>query len=73
MTYLHCKSKIGIVHLQCNPIRRMALASETIPRHMPAWICRDYGGPELLARQERPVPLPGPDDVLIRVRAASVS
>ena len=51
----------------------MPPSPETIPRHMPAWICRDYGGPEVLALQDRPVPLPGPGDVLIRVRATSVS
>ena len=31
------------------------------------------GGPEVLTLTERPVPVPGPDEVLIRVAAAGVN
>jgi putative PIG3 family NAD(P)H quinone oxidoreductase len=34
---------------------------------------REPGGPEVLVPAERPRPQPGPDDVLIKVRAASVN
>jgi NADPH:quinone reductase-like Zn-dependent oxidoreductase len=43
------------------------------PTTMWAWVCRDYGGPEVLELQTRPRPVPGPRDVLVRVVAASVS
>ncbi|MFN7153027.1 MAG: NAD(P)-dependent alcohol dehydrogenase [Acidovorax sp.] len=43
------------------------------PTTMQAWVCRDYGGTEVLALQKRPRPVPGPRDVLVRVVAASVS
>ncbi len=40
---------------------------------MRAWRIRHYGGPEVLALEETPVPRPGPDEVLVRVAAASVN
>lgn len=44
-----------------------------VPATMKAWTCRRYGGPEVLTLEDLPAPLPGPDDVLIRVRATNVS
>jgi NADPH:quinone reductase-like Zn-dependent oxidoreductase len=38
-----------------------------------AWRIRRYGGPEVLALEETPVPQPGPGDVLVRVAAASAN
>lgn len=43
------------------------------PTTMQAWVCRDYGGTEVLELQTRHCPTPGPRDVLVRVVAASVS
>ena len=40
---------------------------------MRAWRIRAYGGPEVMALEEAPVPQPGPGQLLIRVRAASVN
>ncbi len=40
---------------------------------MPAWTCRRYGGPEVLALEEVPVPPLRPGWVLIRVAATTVS
>lgn len=40
---------------------------------MKAWICRNYGGPDVLALEERPRPEPKDGEVLIRVRATTVS
>lgn len=40
---------------------------------MKAWICRDYGGPDVLALEDRPRPSPSDDEVLIRIRATTVS
>ena len=42
-------------------------------RTMKAWICRKYGGPDVLALEDRPMPQPGDNDVLIRIRATTVS
>jgi len=47
--------------------------SLTLPAHMPAIIAREAGGPEVLALVERPVPQPGPGEVLIAVSAAGVN
>jgi NADPH:quinone reductase-like Zn-dependent oxidoreductase len=33
----------------------------------------DYGGPEVLCYEDAPIPEPGPDEVLVRVRAAGVN
>lgn len=38
---------------------------------MRAWRIRRYGGPEVLALEEAPVPQPGPGEVLVKVAAAS--
>jgi NADPH:quinone reductase-like Zn-dependent oxidoreductase len=40
---------------------------------MRAWRIRRYGGPEVLALEEAPVPQTGPGDVLVRVAAASAN
>ena len=40
---------------------------------MKAWTCRRYGGPDVLRLEDVPAPWPGPDEVLIRVRATTVS
>lgn len=40
---------------------------------MRALICEQFGPPEALRVQERPTPQPGPGEVLIEVRAASVN
>lgn len=44
-----------------------------IAASMQAWICTRYGGPEVLSLERVPVPRLGPRDVLIRVRATTVS
>ncbi|WP_424934114.1 NAD(P)-dependent alcohol dehydrogenase [Amaricoccus macauensis] len=38
-----------------------------------AWSIRRYGGPEELIPVERPLPQPGPGEVLIRIRASAVT
>ena len=40
---------------------------------MQAWTCHRYGGPEALALEDVPAPLPRPDEGLIRVLATTVS
>jgi len=40
---------------------------------MKAILCRAYGGPDVLALEEVAAPVPRPDEVLIRVRAAAVN
>ncbi|MFO0293276.1 MAG: NAD(P)H-quinone oxidoreductase [Rhodospirillales bacterium] len=45
----------------------------TIPRSMLAVEIRAPGGPEMLVPCERPVPRPGPGEVLVRVAAAGVN
>jgi NADPH:quinone reductase-like Zn-dependent oxidoreductase len=40
---------------------------------MRAWRIRRYGGPEVVALEETPVPEPGPGEVLVRVAAASAN
>lgn len=44
-----------------------------LPKTMKAWVCRAYGGPEVLALRDLPVPAVGDDGVLIRVEATTVS
>lgn len=41
--------------------------------YMKAAVCRRYGPPDVVAIENWPKPVPGPDDVLIRVRAFTVS
>lgn len=38
-----------------------------------AWSVRAYGSPDQLQRVNRPIPTPGPGEVLIRIRASAVS
>src|SRR5260370_35448156 len=45
----------------------------TVPTHMTAIVIRSPGGPEMLVPQERPVPLPGEHEVLVKVAAAGVN
>jgi NADPH2:quinone reductase len=45
----------------------------TIPDSMNAVAIREPGGPEVLAVERRPVPAPGPDEILLRVIAAGVN
>src|SRR5690606_31756387 len=45
----------------------------SVPTSMTAIAIREPGGPETLRPEERPVPRPGPDEVLIRVAAAGVN
>ncbi|QJR38286.1 NAD(P)-dependent alcohol dehydrogenase [Gemmatimonas groenlandica] len=40
---------------------------------MKAAVCRRYGPPDVVTIESWPKPVPGPDDVLIRVRASTVS
>ncbi len=44
-----------------------------IPDRMQAVVAPQSGGPEVLAFEERPVPTPGPREVLVRVAAAGVN
>ena len=43
------------------------------PPHMTAMAIRAPGGPEMLIPEERPVPQPGPGEVLVKVAAAGVN
>src|SRR5512138_2647845 len=45
----------------------------SLPDRMTAIGIRTPGGPEVLAPEERPVPQPGPTEVLVRVKAAGVN
>ncbi|WP_082737330.1 NAD(P)H-quinone oxidoreductase [Sphingopyxis granuli] len=45
----------------------------SLPASMTAIAIREPGGPEVLVPETRPVPQPGPDEVLIRVAAAGVN
>jgi NADPH2:quinone reductase len=43
------------------------------PPHMTAIAIRAPGGPEALVPEERPVPQPGPGEILVKVAAAGVN
>ncbi|MEX2129561.1 MAG: NAD(P)H-quinone oxidoreductase [Xanthobacteraceae bacterium] len=43
------------------------------PSRMTAIAIKSPGGPEVLVPEERPVPIPGPGEILVRVRAAGVN
>jgi NADPH:quinone reductase len=45
----------------------------TIPTHMTAIVIRSPGGPDVLVPQERPVPVPGAHEILVKVAAAGVN
>ena len=40
---------------------------------MKAWSCRRYGGPETLELVDMPKPVPGNDEILVRIHAVTVS
>lgn len=40
---------------------------------MKAWICRRYGGPDVLEMAEVPTPTAGPGEILIRIKATTVA
>lgn len=43
------------------------------PPLMKAWVCPAYGSPDVLVLSERPRPVPRSDEILVRVRATTVS
>jgi NADPH2:quinone reductase len=45
----------------------------TVPTHMTAIVIGSPGGPEVLVPQERPVPVPGAREMLVKVAAAGVN
>ena len=45
----------------------------TLPARMTAIAIRAPGGPEMLVPEERPVPAPGPGEILVKVAAAGVN
>ncbi|OGB34739.1 MAG: Zn-dependent oxidoreductase [Burkholderiales bacterium RIFCSPLOWO2_12_FULL_61_40] len=40
---------------------------------MKAWVCHGYGGPNVLELEERPLPVPGDNEILVQVRATTVT
>lgn len=48
-------------------------AALALPTRMQAWTHRRYGPPDVLQREELPVPTPGPKDILVRVHATTVN
>src|SRR5687768_17398353 len=55
------------------PTTTTATTATATSRTMQAIVHRQYGAPEVLAYEEVERPVPGPDDVLVRVHAAVVS
>ncbi|MBE0692983.1 MAG: alcohol dehydrogenase catalytic domain-containing protein, partial [Aquamicrobium sp.] len=49
------------------------MASQTLPDEMTAIAISEPGGPLVLKPERRPLPVPGPGEILIRVRAAGVN
>ena len=47
--------------------------ADAVPKTMRAIEITEFGGPEGLVATERPVPQPGPGEVLIKVAAAGVN
>ena len=45
----------------------------TVPARMTVIAIRAPGGPEMLVQEERPVPAPGPGEILVKVAAAGVN
>jgi NADPH:quinone reductase len=45
----------------------------TIPTHMTAIVISSPGGPDMLVPQERPVPVPGTKEMLVKIAAAGVN
>ena len=45
----------------------------TLPARMTVIAIRAPGGPEMLVPEERPVPVPGPGEILVKVAAAGVN
>src|SRR5690348_5265953 len=43
------------------------------PSHMTAIAIAQPGGPDVLVPEERPVPQPGPNEILVKVAAAGVN
>jgi NADPH2:quinone reductase len=46
---------------------------ETLPKEMNCIVLDGFGGPEVLKQSKRPMPVPGSDDVLIKVAAAGIN
>ena len=49
------------------------MATDTLPETMTAIAISEPGGPLVLKPESRPLPVPGPGEILIRVRAAGVN
>lgn len=47
--------------------------SKSVPSMMRAAVIRSHGGPEAIAVEEVPAPVPGPDEVLLRVQATALN
>ena len=43
------------------------------PKSMKAWLCRRYGGPEVLELVDLSKPAPGPGEVLVKIHAVTVT